>query len=206
MKPPQGEARGRKAGRPTQADLEERQRRRANAAEQDRRRQEMEAKIAQGRVKLISWFEYMTGDVDVSDPDVLIAMDTLPPALYPPYWRFLHDKLQDAPSERFEEAVLRALRDLLVSDVALDPEERRWVVQSIADMKASLARTPKQRRLAEDRACLQVVEWQRSDLIRRGLTVSQADDEIARRHGWKDGKTLRRMLKRARKRLREAAK
>jgi hypothetical protein len=196
----------RKAGRPTQADLEERKRRRANAAEEDRRREEMEAKIAQGRVKLISWAEYITGDIDDDDPDLLIAMDTLPPALYPPRLRFLHDKLKDVPIERFEEAMLRALRDLFVSDVPLDPEERRWVIQSIAGVEASLDSTPKQRRLSEDRARLQVVEWWRSDLIRRGFTVPQADDEIARGFGWKDAKTLRRILRRIRKRLREAAK
>jgi hypothetical protein len=196
----------RKAGRPTQADLEERKRRRANAAEEDRHREEMEAKIAQGRVKLISWAEYITGDIDDDDPDLLIAMDTLPPALYPPRLHFLHHKLKDVPIERFEEAMLRALRDLFVSDVPLDPEERRWVVQSIAGVEASLDSTPKLRRLSEARARLQVVEWWRSDLIRRGFTVPQADDEIARGFGWKDGKTLKRIVRRIRKRLREAPK
>ena len=103
----------RKAGRPSKADLAERERLKAKAAAHDRFRAEMESKIAQGRVKLIEWDDAVVRTLmgETLPDDCLVAA--------PPVEQFLYQKLRGVPAEKLEEAYCAALLDLLMSDVPL---------------------------------------------------------------------------------------
>jgi hypothetical protein len=190
----------RRAGRPGKADLAERKGLKAEAAAHDCHREWMESQIKQGRVEVLSLKEYFDRmDSSPFDPldNVLIAAPPLHPAL-----QFLVDRLQGVPAEKFEGAMLAALLDLLAGDVTLDREDVRSAARTIAEL---MKRTPKERRLAEDRAFIDVVAMLKQHLAGRGLTMEEAEGEIATTFGWKNRNTLLRMLQKAKTRLRGAA-
>jgi hypothetical protein len=147
----------RKAGRPNKFDVAERDRLQAEAAAHDRSREDMESKIAQGRIKLIEWDDAVTRILmgEKLPDDCLVAAPPTP------------DKL------------LVTLLNELMSD----------------------KRTPKGRRLGEDRALIMVTESMKEHLAGRGLTMAEAEKEIAAAFGWKR-ETLVRMLRKAKARLR----
>jgi hypothetical protein len=169
----------RKAGRPTKSDLEQRARLKAQAAKDDEVRALIEESIARGE--------------DVSD----IVFPAPPPSS--PAMAFLIKRLWGVPVERADAALKDALRDLLRSDLALDPKSRREVFDLYT-------RTDEQKRLGEDRAFIGVFEDHKKYLREnRGMTAIEAEEFIAAARGWTRG-TLLKNLQRARKRLRKATK
>jgi hypothetical protein len=88
---------------------------------------------------------------------------------------------------------------LLRSDVPLDDDARR----QIADAWEREHRTKEQASLDAARLFLYFIDMDKRRLNRRGLTMVDAEKQIAAQHGWKVG-TLHKELQRARKRLREA--
>jgi hypothetical protein len=188
----------RKAGQHGKADLAERKRLKAEAAAHDRFREDMESKIAQGRAKLIEW-DYAIVRILAGEklPD-----DCLVAAPFPPADQFVLDKLHSVPAKKFDGAMLAALLDLLMSDVPLDRAGVQLVARSIAEL---MKRTPKEQRLGEDRAFIDAVAMMKERLAGRGLTMAEAEEEIATTFGWKNRATLVRMLRKAKTRLRRGA-
>jgi hypothetical protein len=148
----------RKAGQHGRFDRAERERLKAEATVHDRFREQMEAKIAQGRVKLIEW-----NDAVVST----LMGETLP-----------DDCLVAAPP--IPDTLLTAVFNALMND----------------------KRTPKERRLDKDRALIDFAAMMKRHLAGRGLTMAEAEEQIATGFGWKDRETLLRMLRKAKARLR----
>jgi hypothetical protein len=170
------------SGRPTKADLQERARLKAKAAEDDEVRALIEESIAKGQ--------------DVSD---IIFPAPRPSS---PAMAFLLDRLRglkDVTDRQFEAAYKAAAADLLRSDLPLDPETRRQVFDLYA-------RTDEQKRLGKDRAFIWMFEDQKRYFREhRGMTAIEAETFIASTRGWTRD-TLLKNLQRARKRLRTAAK
>jgi hypothetical protein len=189
-----------KAGRPNKAALAERKRLKAEAAAHDLHREWLESEIKQGRVEVLSTKEYF----DRMDSNPFDSLDNvLISEPFPPFWQFIVDKLRDVPAEKFDEDALQAaLLDLLISDVPLTREEVRSAAQFIAGV---MKRTPKERRLDEDRALIDFVAMKKQHLASRGLTMEQAEEQIAKELGWESRNTLLRMLRKAKTRLRRGA-
>src|SRR5206468_4039774 len=116
--------RGRQAmtGRPSNVELLERERRKAQAAEDDCIRAEIEAAIARGETSF------------------LIPFPAPAPAM-----AFLIEHLKGVPVERVDAAWTDALRDLLRSDLELYPVTRQQVFDAYTQ-------TSQQRLRAKDRA------------------------------------------------------
>jgi len=153
----------RKAGQHGRSDLAERARLKAEAAAHDRFREEMESKIAQGRVELIEWDEAVARTLmgEKLPDDCLVAAPPIP------------DKL------------LAALFNALMNH----------------------RRIPKERKRDEDRALIAMIAMMREHLAGQGgLTMAQAEEQIAAIFGWRHRGTLRRMLRMAKTRLRRDGK
>jgi hypothetical protein len=203
-----------KAGRPTRADLAERERMKAKAAADDHFREWMETKIARGEVESLSWNEavYRYGDPADDMAEVLITRP-LPRTVMSPVIQWLANKFMFKTSKSTdgdlfkstrptEDEVIAALLDLLASDVRLDRTDVQSVAKWIVDMRRH---TPEERRLDEDRAFIDWAAMMKEQLGKRGLTMKQAEEEVAKARGWKR-ETLHRNLRLARRRLRAAAK
>jgi hypothetical protein len=194
-------------GRPSKAAVAERKRLKAEAAARDRFREDMESKIAQGRVEVIEWEDAVVRSLmgEKLPDDCLLAA--------PPIGQFLYRKLRDVPAEeKQEEAYCAALVDLLLSDVLylhsdgteVEPhavrKAVRWVACQIAAMMKIMKSTPKERRLAEDRAFIDYVTDMKEYLAGQGLTMGEAEQQIASSFGWKGRNTLLRKVRMARAR------
>jgi hypothetical protein len=167
------------------------QRRTAAAAEQDRRRAEMEAKIAQGRVELIEWEEAGVRTLmgETLPDDCLVAAPPFSPAM-----QFLMDKIRGVSVEQFERAVNQAVIDLLLSGgVPLDNSTRRFIAAGYWRLAY-----PQEAKKDALRAKLKAVEGAREVLKGRGWSLADADDELAQNFGHNSGKALRRWMRRAR--------
>jgi hypothetical protein len=180
----------RTGGRPSNADLQHRANLKAAAAKQDQARAETEAKIAQGEfpIKREKLPDNILEAGIVTSPAVLKLMpDALKRA-----W------LKGASDKQIDEACKSGLPDLLTSDIPMG----RDVVKAIG---AALKSTPEEARRNKDRLFIERVEMLKQYYAERGLTVPQAEKEIAEAYGWKP-KTLHKELQRARNRLRDPAK
>jgi hypothetical protein len=81
----------------------------------------------------------------------------------------------------------------------------RWAARQIAMIMKGMKRTPKERRLGEDRAFIDFVAMTKQHWAGRGLTMAEAEEQIAAARGWSDRETLLRMLRKAKARLRQRA-
>jgi hypothetical protein len=169
----------RKAGRPTKADLDERERRKAKAEEHDRHRAAMEAAIARGGL----W----------------LPADAVSP--FSPATQFILDRVHQVTADQFDDAMRATMLALLRSDVPLDPDPD--IRRQIANTWERERRTKQQERLDEGRAFIDHVDMMKKHLGERGLTMGEAEKKIAKARGWKPG-TFQRNLRLARARLKAA--
>ncbi|MBV8112330.1 MAG: hypothetical protein JO012_21460 [Hyphomicrobiales bacterium] len=167
------------------------QRRKAAAAEQDQRRAEIEAKIAQGRVKLIEWEEAVVRTLmgETLPDDCLVAAPPFSPAM-----QFLMDRVRDVHVDQFDAAWRRAMIDLLQSDVPLDKGARGHVAGELWRLT-----NPEAAKKTKLRAKLEFIESLRAEAARRGETLEKADDEIAKNLKHSSGPALRRWMQRTAK-------
>jgi hypothetical protein len=154
----------------------ERELRRAEARQQDRRRKEVERRIDLvergidlNAIKIIPW-EEATIRVLCGEqlPD-----DALVEAPLTPAEKFLMSRLRNVPVEQFDDALKKALSELMASDMPMSAHERQWYGDGLRWLK-SRRRSAKIKPLVR----AQVYEWVIDALVRRGYTADKAKDEV----------------------------
>jgi hypothetical protein len=186
-----------KRGRPPGSSKAERECRRAWAAREDRLREEIEAKIARGeKIEVISMKEALADDsTRLEDGDALIAAPSLSLS---PADQFFYDRVRGVPIERWDSAVIAAFADLLDSDVPLDKAMRHTIAGQLRKLS-----DPQYAEEVDTSATLQVIDWCRAEGLRRGLTIPETDEGIAKALGHQSGSALRKWETRARKRAKK---
>ena len=176
--------------RPDKNELEERKRRqKAWVREQEHRRQ-MESRIKQGLVEVITWDEatlrHMRGEA-LGD-DVLVAFPEDPLAV----------KLRGVRPEHADDALRRAMMDLLVESE--DQDTRRAIASALERI---VGRTENQRKRDERRSKVTVIKWELAAAERRGWVVDpelsdgtpgNAREQIAVTYGFPSGEAMRKFL------------
>jgi hypothetical protein len=180
---------GRKGGRPSKAEVQERERcKKAFAREQEQHRQ-MKSRIKQGLVEVISWDEavdrHMTGNLR---DDLVVTQ----PSLLSPAAEFLLGRLNGVRDEQWDMVLHQAILDLLEkTNVPIDEDGRR----DIATLFRMLKRTPEQKKRDEDRAKVRVAGWWLAEAERRGEATADARNQVAEALGFPSGEALRKFLK-----------
>ena len=174
---------GRKAGRPSNAAIAERERRkRAWRREQEQRRQ-LESCIKRGLVGTIAWDEAIVRLGDLRD-DVLVR------AAHSPTLQFVLDRIKGTSSEQFDAALHKALCELLASDLPLDRDIRSVIAGALWRLAH-----PEAAKRASPRTKVRFIKLALAELVEhRGVTVEQARNQLAEGFGHASGESLRKWM------------
>jgi hypothetical protein len=178
---------GRKGGRPSKAEVQERERRKKAFAREQEQRRQMESRIKQGLVEVISWDEAVDRHCsgNLSD-DFLFTM----PLLHSRALQFVLGRLNGVCAEQWDMMLHQAILDLLErSDVPIEDGRR-----DIAMLLRMLKRTPEQKKRDEARAKVRVFQWDLAESERRGIPPGEARDRIAEAYGFPSGEAVRKFL------------
>ena len=152
----------------------EREKRKAEARKQDRRREKIERQIALGTVKILSWEEATIRVLcgEQLPEDVLVGEPPLRPAI-----EFLRRRLRHVPVDQVDAALKQALTELLSSSTPMSAHERQYFEDGLRQLKSQ--RRPRKIRPA---VRAQAYEWEINAGMRRGYTADQAKDEVIKAH------------------------
>jgi hypothetical protein len=150
--------------------------RRAAARHREVQRRKTERQIELGTAKTISW-EEATVRVFMGEQlpdDVLVEM---PPT---PAEKFLYPRVRGVTVEQFDDALKKALGELMASDTPMSPHERKWYGDGLQWLKSQ-----RRRRAIRPESKAQVYNWEIDALVRDGYTVAEAKSKIV---AWRQSK------------------
>jgi hypothetical protein len=152
----------------------ERERGRAEAHKQDRRREKIERQIRLGTVDVIPWEEAtirVLGGEQLPG-DVLMEAPPLPPAI-----EFLNRRLRHVPLDQVDAALKQAVSELLSGGTPMSAHERQ-------DFEEGLRKLKSQGRPRKIRPAVraQAFEWEIDALVRRGYTADKAKEAVIEAH------------------------
>jgi len=182
-------SRGAGGGRPSKADLAERERRKKAWAREEERHRQMQARINAGLVEVIPLEEAVKRHRAGTLKDDVIVTDEHH-ALLPVAEQLLAKKLQGVRPEQLDDAAMR--RVLLEVLVETPYEEVRRAV--VDDLEWLVARAPEQRKRDGARAKLQVVRWYLAAFERRGMSAAEAREQVAEQYGFPSSEALRKFM------------
>jgi hypothetical protein len=152
----------------------ERERRRAEAHKQDRRREKIERQIHLGTVNIIPWEEATIRVLcgEQLPEHVLVEAPSLPPAI-----EFLRQRLRQVPVDQVDAAWKQALTELLYSGTPMGAMERQAFESELRQLK--FQRRPRKIRPA---VRARAYEAEINEYVRRGYTADKAKEEVIEAH------------------------
>jgi hypothetical protein len=96
--------------------------------------------------------------------------------------------------EQFDDALKKALGELMASDTPMSPHERKWYGDGLQWLKSQ-----RRRRAIRPESKAQFYNWEIDALVRDGYTVAEAKSKIVEAHNLASVEALDQFLRRHRK-------
>ena len=158
----------------------ERELRRAEARRRDQRRAEIERRIDLvereidlDAIKIIPWEEATVRVLcgEQLPEDLLVEMPLTPAE------KFLYPRIRKVPVEQFDDALKKALSELMASDTPMSSYERQWYGGGLRWLKSRRRSTK-----TKPAARAELYEREIDVLVGRGYTADKAKEEVIKSH------------------------